>query len=125
MTTAEEHVSAADFRPTGHEHPSERQYIIVALILGVITAIEVAVYYLDLSKAVLIVVLLVCAAVKFTMVALWFMHLRFDSRIFRRLFATGIVLAFAVYTIVLLTFGVFISDQGHPGSRPPAEEGNP
>ena len=44
---------------------------------------------------------------KFAMVVLWFMHLRFDSRIFRRLFVTGIFLAIGVYLIVLLTFGVF------------------
>jgi hypothetical protein len=38
---------------------------------------------------------------------LWFMHLRFDSRMFRRLFTTGIVLALIVYTIVLTTFHVW------------------
>jgi len=36
------------------------------------------------------------------------MHLRFDSVIFRRLFVTGLSLAFAVYLIVLFTFRVFI-----------------
>jgi cytochrome c oxidase subunit 4 len=41
------------------------------------------------------------------MVVLWFMHLRFDSRLFRRLFVTGIVLALFVYTIVLTTFHVW------------------
>jgi hypothetical protein len=38
------------------------------------------------------------------MVAWFFMHLKQDSRIFTRLFVTGILLAVAVYTIVLLTF---------------------
>ena len=50
--------------------------------------------------------LLLCALAlaKATMVAMYFMHLKFDSKLFRRLFVTGIVLAFVVFTIVLLTF---------------------
>jgi hypothetical protein len=48
------------------------------------------------------------SAMKFFLVAMWFMHLRFDSKIFRRLFVAGIVLATIVFGIVLLTFKVFI-----------------
>ena len=46
------------------------------------------------------------AATKFALVALFFMHLRFDSVIFRRLFVTGIVLAAFVYFILLTTLHV-------------------
>jgi cytochrome c oxidase subunit 4 len=42
--------------------------------------------------------------VKFGTVVLWFMHLRFDSRIFRRLFVAGLMLALFVYLVVLTTF---------------------
>jgi cytochrome c oxidase subunit IV len=42
--------------------------------------------------------------VKFTMVAAYFMHLKFDSKIFRRLFIVGILLALAVYGVALWTF---------------------
>jgi hypothetical protein len=45
--------------------------------------------------------------VKFAMVAAFFMHLRFDHKVFRTVFITGIVLATAVYMIVLFTFHVF------------------
>ncbi len=44
------------------------------------------------------------AIVKFTTVVAFFMHLRFDSRLFRRLFVLGLVLAIFVFTIVLTTF---------------------
>jgi cytochrome c oxidase subunit 4 len=44
------------------------------------------------------------SAVKFSLVVLWFMHLRFDSRIFRRLFISGMILAISVYAIVLMIF---------------------
>lgn len=90
-------------------HPSPAAYIKVALFLAVVTAIEVGAYYVtQLPDVVLVVSLLVMMVVKFAMVALWFMHLRFDSPLFRRLFITGIILALIIYTIVLLSFGVLI-----------------
>jgi cytochrome c oxidase subunit 4 len=75
------------------------------VILAVATAFEVILYYMDLPHALLASLLLFFAVLKFSLVALWFMHLRFDSRIFRRLFVTGILLAMAVYLIVLTIFG--------------------
>ena len=51
--------------------------------------------------------MLVMMAVKFALVALYFMHLRFDSKLFRRLFVTGIILAIAVYIIALTSLHVF------------------
>jgi cytochrome c oxidase subunit 4 len=90
-------------------HPGPREYIKVAVVLAIATALEVGLYYMDLPHGLLISLLLFFAVIKFSLVALWFMHLRFDSRIFRRLFVTGIILAISVYMVVLLMFGVFIS----------------
>jgi len=45
--------------------------------------------------------------VKFTVVVAFFMHLRFDNRLFRRFFITGVCLALFVFTIVLTTFHVW------------------
>jgi cytochrome c oxidase subunit 4 len=105
-------------------HPSERQYVVVALILGAVTLAEVGLYYIELAKLPMVLLLLALAAVKFAIVALWFMHLRFDSRLFRRLFIVGIVLAIGVYTIALLTFGVFLEDRTRPSARTPTAEGS-
>ena len=89
---------------TEHGHPSDGQYVVVALVLGAVTGIEVAVYYISaIPKHLLTTMLIVMSGVKFTAVVLWFIHLKFDSRVFRRLFATGLVLAFAVFLIVLTT----------------------
>ena len=89
------------------DHPTERQYVAVALVLGAITAAEVGVYYISsIPDELFIGLLCAMAATKFTLVALWFMHLRFDSVIFRRLFVTGIVLAAFVYFILLTTLHV-------------------
>lgn len=87
-------------------HPGPRQYVGVAVILAIITAIEVAIYYVSSLKSVLVPLLIIMSIMKFSLVVLWFMHLRFDSLMFRRLFMTGVVLAFAVFAIVLTIFFV-------------------
>jgi cytochrome c oxidase subunit 4 len=92
---------------TKHEHPSEAEYIKVALFLAVITLAEVAVYYVESLEGLLVPILIVFSTVKFAMVVLWFMHLRFDSRLFRRLFVTGLLLAGFCYVAVLSTFHVW------------------
>lgn len=87
-------------------HPSDSTYIVVALVLGGLTAIEVALYYLKLGSLNTLA-LLALMAVKFVIVAGFFMHLRFDSKIFRRLFIVGLVLATFVYSVTFFTLGVF------------------
>jgi cytochrome c oxidase subunit IV len=88
-------------------HPSIKQYVVVAIALAVATGFEVALYYLSLPRLLLILLLLFFAIIKFALVMLFFMHLRFDNPLFRRLFVTGLILALAVYTVVLVTFGIF------------------
>ena len=90
-----------------HAHPSNRTYVIVAAILGVITAVEVAVFYLDALKPVLVPILLTLSAAKFTMVVGFFMHLKFDSRLYRALFIGPLVVAIAVMMAMFLLYGVF------------------
>lgn len=91
-----------------HEHLSDNRYIVIALILAVITAAEVAASYIDLGP-VFIPLLLFMMAIKFFVVASYFMHLKFDNKIFQRLFYTGLFLALAVYVAALLTFRFFDS----------------
>jgi cytochrome c oxidase subunit 4 len=91
-----------------HDHPSERKYIQIALILGVLTALEIVTFYIEEDLGSLLVpILLVMMVIKFFMVAAWFMHLRFDSRLFSRLFLSGLLLAVGVYIAALATFEFF------------------
>ncbi len=88
-------------------HPSPRKYVWVAIILAVVTAIEVAIYYIPSiadRPGLLIPSLLFFALIKFIMVAGYFMHLKFDSRVFRRFFVTGLILALAIFGIVFWFF---------------------
>jgi cytochrome c oxidase subunit 4 len=105
-------VTAQDTPPHAaeHAHPSDAQYIKVALILGTLTAIEVALSYLKIGGSQVLTngSLLVLAMIKFSMVAMYFMHLKYDNPVLRRLFVTGIILAIAVYSVYLLTLHTFI-----------------
>jgi cytochrome c oxidase subunit 4 len=93
----------------GHtaRHPSPKEYIRIALILAVITALEVAVYYVELSHGALVGILFAFSLLKFALVVLWFMHLKFDSRTYARFFVMGLAGAVTLFLIVLLTFRVF------------------
>lgn len=94
----------------GHDaHPSDRHYIGIALVLAFLTALETGTYYVDWfdNTTVLLIFLLPVMAVKFGMVAWFFMHLKNDSRLFSKLFCAGIALAAGVYLIVLLAFDEF------------------
>lgn len=91
----------------GHGHPSELEYIKVAGVLALLTFAEVAVYYVRSLGSLLVPILLVLMLSKFAMVLMWFMHLRFDNRLFRRLFFLSMGEALFVYTGVLTTFHVW------------------
>jgi len=87
-----------------HAHsPSQARYVGIATFLAVITAIEVAIYYLDVVKLLLITSLVFLAAIKFATVAAFFMHLRFDGRLLTYIFVTGMVLALCVFLVVITT----------------------
>ena len=90
-------------------HPTPAQYWKIAVVLAVLTAIEVAIYYIhkdfDLGNF-NTVLLLVLAALKFVIVFGWYMHLRFEKSTLSRFFTGGFILAAALYTIVLTALGV-------------------
>ena len=92
-----------------HEHGmSDAGYIKIAIILALITALEVSTYYVDFGPL-FMPALLTLMVVKFVMVVSYFMHLKFDSKMFSFLFYTGLGLAIFVYCMALATFKFFIA----------------
>lgn len=91
-------------------HPTPRDYWLIAVILAVITGAEVAVTYIDALDAVAAPLLIVMAAAKFVIVVGWYMHLRFDRKLYRNLFLIGVVAAPLLFGAVLFTFGVLVGD---------------
>ena len=89
-------------------HWSDLDYIKLAIALAIITAIEVALSYMvDDVGPFFIPLLLGLMLIKFFSVVLFFMHLKFDNRLFGLMFYMGLVLAIGVYTATLLTFEFF------------------
>ena len=86
--------------------------MLIALILAIITGVEVAISYIKGLGDAANPLLLILAAAKFAIVVAFFMHLRFDNRMLRRMFVTGIVLAIIVYAIVFFTLGIFTTTHG-------------
>jgi cytochrome c oxidase subunit IV len=90
-----------------HPHPGAKEYLAIAVVLTVITAIEVAVFYVPQMKPVLVPTLLTLSALKFALVAMFYMHLKFDHRLFSWLFVVPMVLAAAVILALMKLFRVF------------------
>ncbi len=87
-----------------HAHATTGTYVRVAAILVMITLIQVGVFYVPAFQAVLVPVLLVLSAVKFALVVMFYMHLKFDNRFFAFLFGGPLLLALAVIVSLLFIF---------------------
>jgi cytochrome c oxidase subunit 4 len=85
---------------------SNAGYVRIALILAAITALEVATYYVDFGRLFL-PALMIMMVVKFIMVVSYFMHLKFDNKLFTWIFYAGLILAIGVYSVALATFHFF------------------
>jgi cytochrome c oxidase subunit 4 len=90
----------------GHHGATDKQYIMIALILAIITAAEVTLSYVDVGP-IFLPALLIMMVAKFIIVVSFFMHLKFDNRIFSFMFYLGVVLAIFVYCGALATFHFF------------------
>lgn len=99
----EEAASETPHEPGAHAHPGALEYVQIGVVLAVITAIEVGLYYIDLSHNLLVVLLIGLSALKFSLVVLWFMHLKFDNRLFSQFFVGGFLLALTIFMVALAT----------------------
>ena len=107
-TATEQHTGHDDHAHEESHGASDKQYVIIALILAALTAIEVSTYYIDFGPFFMPSLLAMMVA-KFVMVVSYFMHLKFDNKLFSWLFYTGLFLAIAVYAGALATFKFFLS----------------
>ena len=102
-----------------HAHATPGQYVFIGVVLGVLTAIEIWLSYSDLNHTPQTLLLVGLMVLKFALVVMYFMHLRFEKPVFRRLFVTGLVLAVSVFCIVLLAEH---ADLNHSVKSPPSEQ---
>ena len=92
---------------THTEHPTAAQYFKVAMILTVITAIEVGIFYLEFLGIWIIPILFILSTAKFALVAMYYMHLKFDHNLFTGLFVAGFILASVVVIALMVLFKSF------------------
>ena len=104
VATGGAHVPPAAHDAHTHAHPTWKQYKWVALILTAITVVEVWIYYIPsfVASKLFVPALLIMSAVKFAIVVLYYMHLKYDARLFRALFTGPLIIA--VVTIISLMF---------------------
>lgn len=95
---------AHDSKHAAHAHPSGATYLKVAAILTIITVVEVWAYYIPtlVASPWFNPGLIIMSAAKFAIVVLFYMHLKYDHRLFRALFSGPLIIAGA--TIVALLF---------------------
>jgi cytochrome c oxidase subunit 4 len=106
VTTVES--EAEDAEAPQYSHHTDLLYVKVAAVLVTLTAMEVYTSYAHWLGHAFLPILLVLMAVKFVLVVLFFMHLRWDSKLFGNLFWAGAFLAIAVYVSALATFHFFV-----------------
>ncbi|MGI8912929.1 MAG: cytochrome C oxidase subunit IV family protein [Chloroflexota bacterium] len=87
-----------------HSHPNALRYVQIAAILAILTAFEVTVYYMQSIRIYLVPILLTLSAVKFVLVVLFYMHLKFDSRLFSALFTLGLLIAGTILVSLIVLF---------------------
>ena len=102
-STGADHASMGEV----HEHPTWREYKWVALILTVITVVEVWGYYIPsfVASPLFVPILLIMSAAKFIIVVMFYMHLKYDHKLFRALFTGPLIIASLTLIALLFLFG--------------------
>jgi cytochrome c oxidase subunit IV len=101
-TAAVPYASTSDH---AHEESKFQIYVQIAMLLAVITGIEIITVYLPFAHWILFTVLAGFSAVKFLFVIFYFMHLRWDRPFCTVLFFIGLVLAGGTMWALLQLFG--------------------
>jgi cytochrome c oxidase subunit 4 len=108
---------AVAVHPEGAAHPQAgpRTYLVIAAFLTVLTVMEVAAFYIPALQRILVPLLIALAIAKFSLVAMFYMHLRFDDSWFSYLFVFPVIIAVGLATALLWLFGVIGTTGRLPG----------
>ena len=88
-------------------HPTWSTYWKVAVILTAITVVEVWIYYLPAIRDSkwFVPALLIMSATKFAVVVAFYMHLKYDHKLFRALFTGPLLIAIGTLFGLMFLFG--------------------
>src|SRR2546428_6673974 len=96
--------AAGQTHPEEEHHPQAGTYIVIAIVLTILTAFEIGVFYAPFLQAILVPLLIILAILKFILVAGFYMHLHFDSWVFVALFIFPLSLAALIVFSLMLLF---------------------
>src|SRR5437667_8651484 len=100
-----------------HKHPN---YMAIFWYLAILTVVEIAVIYMPLAKFTIGVLLCSLALGKAVLVAMYFMHLRFETRALGLVAITPLVIA-TLLIFVLLPDGFAVMTRTVGVKAPPTE----
>ena len=91
-----------------HDHGDSKfqLFIQIAMVLAVITGVEIVIVYIPIARWLVISALLILSLVKFMLVIFYFMHLRWDKVFCTILFFIGLILAGGTTLALLALFAV-------------------
>jgi cytochrome c oxidase subunit 4 len=95
----------------GHHHDDSHDvskfqiYVQIAMLLAVITGIEIIAVYIPIARWIIVSTLAVLSVVKFMYVIFYFMHLKWDKPFCTILFFIGLVLSLGTSWALLALFG--------------------
>ena len=89
-----------------HDHPGPITYAVIAGILTVLTAMEVAVFYIPALRPAIVPILMVLTTGKFGLVVAYYMHLKTDSNIFTFVFVAPLILAMFLVVALIVLFNI-------------------
>ena len=92
---------AAEAHSLEKPHPGWKTYAVIAFVLTTVTLIEVWIFLLKWPREITVPSLVLLSAFKFVLVAMYYMHLKFDHWIFRRILAAGVILGFSLFLWLL------------------------
>jgi cytochrome c oxidase subunit 4 len=107
---------------TGHKHPD---YMKIFWALAILTVVEIALVFLPMGKLVIGTGLVVLAVWKAALVAMYFMHLRFETKTLGWIAVTPLAIA-TLLVFLLLPDGMAIDHKtpktAAPGASAPAKQ---
>jgi cytochrome c oxidase subunit 4 len=98
-------VSSHGQHDPSHDVSKFQIYVQIAMLLAVITGVEIVAVYLPFAKWIIVTALVVLSVVKFMFVIFFFMHLRWDKPFCTILFFIGLILASGTMWGLLAMFG--------------------
>ncbi|MCZ6627999.1 MAG: cytochrome C oxidase subunit IV family protein [SAR324 cluster bacterium] len=97
---------SADAHAADKAHPGPKTYALIAAILCIITLLEFGAFYTEALQGILVPLLVVMSVIKFSLVAMFYMHLKFDHPVLTKVLIGGVALGFGsmLWLLALFTY---------------------